>query len=111
MSMWTELIIQSKKFIEPSGHHILQEIIESLKPFDEALNNGDLSAAESGYLMAAKSVTDLLPHITNKKMFEMWSAAGNGCASLAKVLANGGDLNDVAKFEKQLALNFFSTMN
>lgn len=98
-----------KQFLAPSGYHVLQEIIDSLEVFKTAFDNEDITALTSHYMDSAKLISKLLPFITNKEVSKMLADAASRSVSLAKRLANGGDRNDVAEFENQLALQMSSS--
>lgn len=87
-----------KKFFEPSGYKILQELINSSKQYDGILIKNDLTALESLYRISAKLFLELSSHITNTKLSTANSELANACVQIAMVLENGGDYNDVADF-------------
>lgn len=100
-----------EKFIEPSGHSILQDLIDSLKQYDVALSNEDLSTLEILYLTSAKWELELLPFTETIKFSNTLTNAANACKSISRILKNGGNLNDVANFEKFQLTNVNAAVN
>lgn len=90
-----------KSFIEPSGFEILQEIIDSLIPYEEAMSKDDLPGLESLYRTSAKSFIELLPHITSSKLSKATSDLAQACLVLADTLENGGGFRDIHAFVKR----------
>lgn len=107
-----ETLIKMKKFVEPSGYHILQDIIDSVQPYEVAFDNSDLSTLQSLYLAVAKSAFELLPHITNKELSNMWHEVAADCVFISKIIANGGaNLNIIANIEKEHMAMISSIVN
>lgn len=90
-----------KKFVKPSGHDKIQKMIASLKQFDEAMSKNDMRKLKSLYLIAARSLMNLKPYITNEKVAAANSEMSKDCEKMAKNLKNGASLKDVAKYEKE----------
>lgn len=111
VTIWTEILTRVKEYTEPSGHSILQEILNTKPPFEKAFVDGDLSALKSLYRVIAKLGFDLLPHVKYKKLANLAFYASSECMSLAQKLGNGADLNDVANFENQLPMKCFAALN
>lgn len=109
--MWLDSLIQLKKFVKPSGHEILHELIESLGQYDKAFGDGDLPALKYLYHNSVKLVMELLPHVTDSKVYDIWYGIANMCESASKRLASGGNLNDVAKMEKQHQIKLSAAVN
>lgn len=108
---WTGIWIEMGNFIEPSGHRILQNLINSLKQYDAALSNRDLFTLETLYLTSAKWEFELLPFTNSIKFSNTLTNAANACKSISRIIANGGNLNDVANFEKQQLTNVNAAVN
>lgn len=108
---WIEALTALKKFTERSGHGILDQLIHDISQFDRAMKDRDLSALECLYIDTAKKTGKLVQHIKNRDIAKIWSNTSNECALLAKKIANGATVEDVANFEKEKAKLIFSAVN
>lgn len=111
MRVWTPTWAGMENFIEPNGHIILQKLIDSLEQYDVALNNSDFMTLEGLYLTSAKWERELLPFTKSIKFSNTLTHASDACKSIAKKIENGGNLIDVAIFEKQQLINVHTGLN
>lgn len=94
-----------EKFTEPLGHRILQDLVGSLKQYEDALSNGDLYNLETLYLTSAQWELELLPFTKSVKFSTTLTNAANACRSISHILKTGGNLYDIANFEKYQLTN------
>lgn len=110
MTIWTEVLTEMKKSMKPSGVEKVQKIMDSLKQFDKMLAKKDLRSLKSNYLITAKSMMDLKPHVKNSKLATACSDSAKACEKMAKDLKNGASMKDVAAFEKGEVLKLLAAM-
>lgn len=104
---WTE----SKQFLKPGGYGILQDLIDSLKQYEVALRNGDLFTLETLYLTSAKLELELIPFTVVSEFSKTLTSAANACKEISTILKTGGNLYDVATFEKRQLTNVNAILN
>lgn len=110
-TLWLDSLLQLKQFIKPSGHEILRELIESVGQYDKAFGDGDIPTLKILYHNSVKLALELLPHVTDSKVYDIWLGIANMCESASKKVADGGNLDDVAKMEKQRRIKLSAAVN
>lgn len=96
--------------MKPSGNEKLQKIMDSLKQFDKILGKKDMRSLKSTYLITARSMSDLAPHIKNSKLATATTDSAKACEKMAKNLKNGAGMKDVAAFEKDQSQKLLAAM-
>lgn len=110
--MWTVILTRMKKYIEPSGHEIVNKIMGTVARFDKALLENDNPSISKLYRTIGPLYKELVPYIKNNKaLAEVCSFIGDGSEQLAeKEEANKATARDVAAFVRIAARKIIRTL-